>query len=182
MDRRLVVAATAVFLAAPACGTKGLTSSGSANAPRPEATQSTKPMAGGGMADLATQVERLARAEYPESYAGLEVEAGGLVVYRKPSEQLDAALRTLPGGQRLVLRDAAHAARELDRLRDQVTADGEYWQRHGIVISSVASKHDGSAVEVATVQLQQAERLFPQRYGAGPPLELVRGGPLTAAS
>ena len=181
IGRRSVFAvAAAVLLAGQGCAAAG--SNGSpgeaAGTPASPTRDSGREPAGGDVNDLAERVERVALQRFPDRYAGLEISGDRLVLYRKPSPQLDAAVRALSGEARLVLRDAPYSARELQRVRDDVLADADHWRRRGIVISSVAVKHDGTAVEVGTANVERARRELSQRYGATAPLEVVAAGPI----
>jgi hypothetical protein len=128
--------------------------------------------------DLARRVEKLMRERYGEHYAGVEVSKGRVVLFRKPSSEVDAATRALPAGTTVVIRDAPHSARELEHLRDDVLADAEQLRRRGIVLSSVAVRHDGTSVEVGAVEVERARRELARRHGAAAPIRVVPAGPL----
>jgi hypothetical protein len=126
--------------------------------------------------DLARRVEKLMTQRYGDQYAGVDVSSGRVVLYRKPSSQVDAAARALPGGSTMVIRDAPHSARELQRLRDDVLADAEQLRSLGIVVNSVAARHDGTAVEVGTAEVQRMRRELARRFGATAPIRVVPTG------
>jgi hypothetical protein len=131
--------------------------------------------------DLARRVEEHMQQRYGEHYAGVEVSNGRVVLYRKPSPQVDAAARALAGGTTVVIRDAPHSARELERLRDSVLADAEQLRRLGVVLSSVAVRHDGTAVEIGAVDVERARRELARRHGATAPIRVVAVGPIAVA-
>lgn len=133
-----------------------------------------------GVGQLAGQVEQLGR-DHAASFAGLEVRGETVVVYRTPSPQLDAAVRALPGAERVVLRDAPHSARELEQLRARISRDIAHWEREGVLVSSLLVRHDGTAVEVTSPQAGRARQAFAERYGSGAPLVVVEGGPVQLA-
>lgn len=128
--------------------------------------------------DLAERVEQLARGQYPDHYAGVEVSEGGVVLYRKPSPELDEAVRDLDDEGVVVFRDAPYSCRELERLRDEIVDDAEHGRLDDVEVSSVAVKHDGTAVEVGVVDIDKARRELTRRFGTSAPLQVVRSGPI----
>ncbi|GGM05963.1 hypothetical protein [Micromonospora yangpuensis] len=85
----------------------------------------------------AETVEPVARRQWPESYAGLEVDvpANVLVVRRVPGNPgIDRALRALvPVSVRLI--DAVYPERQVDAWTERLRADRGYWQeQRGIEI------------------------------------------------
>lgn len=126
-------------------------------------------------ADLAAvlaRVESAGRAEFPDSFAGLEVDQAEVlgIVHRVPSADFDAFLRAEGAGVCLVVRDARHDLRTLLSLQERIVADLGYWRDAGIEIGVVSSRHDGSGVEVGTRQVAQAQERLPQRYGPDVPI------------
>ena len=168
--RGLEISALALAIAIQACGTGA--SSGSPRFPEPT-TESHE----GDVSKSAGLVERLGE-RFPAHYAGLELLAGQVVVYRKASTDFDQALRGLHLPVEVVVRDAPYAAAELQPLAERIQGDSAYWRGLGVPISTVGALHDGTAVEVGTERPDQASRLFPQRYGTIPPVVVVRMGPM----
>jgi hypothetical protein len=130
----------------------------------------------------AMRVEGLCQDRFPDRYAGLELRPGVIVVYRKPSPQLDDAVRALVPGFEVSFRDAPYSQRELQPLRDRITADIDYWKGRGITVSTVGVKNDGTAVVVGTAQVDLAKRELPARYGNAPPVLVVERGPISTLS
>ncbi|MBB2910335.1 hypothetical protein FHS43_001598 [Streptosporangium becharense] len=118
----------------------------------------------------ATRIDDYLRRDYPGHYAGvvLDTAAPAVVVYRRASAELDAALRGRFTGVPLRLRDAPHSARELNALAERVRGDADHWRRQGITITSVAARPDGTAVEVGTREVAKATVELPERYGRAP--------------
>ncbi|GAB7041898.1 MULTISPECIES: hypothetical protein [Catenuloplanes] len=126
-------------------------------------------------ADLATvlaRVESVGRSQFPESFAGLEVDQAAVlgVVYRVPSADFDAFLRAEGTTVCLEVRDARHDLRTLLTLQERVVADLGHWRAAGIEIGVVGCRHDGTGVEVSTQQVAQAEDQLPRRYGREVPI------------
>jgi hypothetical protein len=171
----------ALVLALSGCGVDSASEdSGTKRAPGSGAAPSTA-AAGAGTTDLtpaATRIEQLCQSSFSDRYAGLELEDGQIVVYRMPSAQLDSAVRRLGTGASVVFRDAPYSARELAAVRDKVQQDIAYWQRQGVVVSTLAVNQKGTAVEVGTAQIDRARREFPRRYGPAPRIEVVTVGPI----
>ncbi|MER6945935.1 hypothetical protein ABT294_18070 [Nonomuraea sp. NPDC000554] len=135
-----------------------------------------------GQAELdrsATRIDEYLRTNFPDHYAGIVVDQprSTIIVYRRRSAELDAALPALAGGHvRVEPRDAPHSAMDLRKLADRVQADIEYWSTQGVTITSVAVRPDGTAVEVGTRELARARTNLPQRYGAAP-LDIIESNP-----
>ncbi|MGH3751400.1 MAG: hypothetical protein ACRDRP_01680 [Pseudonocardiaceae bacterium] len=129
------------------------------------------------MSTSAGLVEQLGE-RFPAHYAGLELLAGQVVVYRKASTDFDQALQGLRLPVEVVVRDAPYSAAELQALVERIQGDFAYWQGLGVPISTVGARHDGTAVAVGTEHPDQASRLLAQRYGAVPPVVVARIGPL----
>jgi hypothetical protein len=119
----------------------------------------------------AGRVEELA-AGYSE-YAGVEIVADGLIVYRRPGGGLDRAVRAALVGVTVSFRDAPYSRRELTALAGRILADTDYWTARGVPLWTVGARHDGTGVEVAT---PAGERLLADagtRYGADVPIIVV---------
>jgi hypothetical protein len=125
-------------------------------------------------------VDQLGRERFPAHYAGLELLAGQVVVYRKASTDFDQALRALHLPVQVVARDALYSAAELQLLVERIRGDSAYWQGVGVPINTVGPRHDGTAVEVGTEDPDQASRLLSERYGAVPPVVVIRARPVLA--
>ncbi|MFC4532514.1 hypothetical protein [Sphaerisporangium dianthi] len=130
------------------------------------------------LAALAGQVEDYLRRRFPGHFASvvLDVPHHTVIVYRRPSARLDAALGHRFPKQPIRPRDAAHSARELDAIARRVTGDVRYWQARGVTITTIAVRPDGSAVEVGTTDVAKAARELPKRYGRAP-LKFVKSTP-----
>jgi hypothetical protein len=126
-------------------------------------------------ADLAAvlaRVESAGRADFPDSFAGLEVDQAEVlgIVYRVPSADFDAFLRAEGAAVCLVVRDARHDLRTLLTVQERIVADLGHWRDAGIEIGVVSCRHDGSGVEVSTRQVAEAEDQLPRRYGPEVPV------------
>ncbi|MDR7280586.1 hypothetical protein [Catenuloplanes atrovinosus] len=126
-------------------------------------------------ADLATvlaRVESAGRAQFPDSFAGLEVNQAEVlgIVYRVPSPDFDAFLRAEGAAVCLEVRDAAYDLRTLLTLQERIVADLGHWRTAGIEIGVVGCRHDGTGVEVSTRQVAQAQDQLPRRYGPEVPI------------
>ncbi|RCG31412.1 hypothetical protein DQ384_11950 [Sphaerisporangium album] len=161
---------------------------GTPDAPQPPGGETTDPSTGAATAptgpqelgSLASAIETLLSHRFPDLYAGVALDQAGnqVIVYRRPSAELDAALRERFGTAAIKLRDAPHSARELQAIARRVTDDVAYWARHGIPITTVAARFDGTAVEVGTTEVAKAARDLPKRYGKAP-LRIVKEEPPT---
>jgi hypothetical protein len=129
---------------------------------------------------LTTKVSQAGEARFGAVYAGLELtpDQVRVVVYRKPSAELDAYLRTVAGGECVIVRDAPHSQAELAALADRITKDMPYWRGRGIAINTVGRPEDGSGVKVGTENVAAARAELPRRYGAAIPIEVVQEGPV----
>jgi hypothetical protein len=107
---------------------------------------------------------------FPDSYAGLVVldRTRQIVVYRRPSAAMDAAVQRRFPEAPVVFHDARHSERELKGLAERIAGDSEYWRKLGVKLDSVGPRADGSAVEVATHEVARARQLFLERYGQAP--------------
>lgn len=126
-------------------------------------------------------VEVLGRERFPDHYAGLTLVRGGIEIHRKPCEELDLAARALRVGVRLIFRDVAYSARELQAVADRITRDHAYWWARGVAIHTWGRRPDLGAVEVTTTDPETARRLIPRRYGSAPPILVEEGGPVVPA-
>ena len=128
-----------------------------------------------GLADVLARVESVGRADFPGSFAGLEVDQREVlgIVYRVPSADFDAFLRAEGAEVCLEVRDARHDLRTLLMLQERIVADLAHWRAAGIEIGTVGCRHDGTGVEVGTRQVAAAEDQLPRRYGPEAPI-LVR--------
>jgi hypothetical protein len=127
------------------------------------------------------RIERGGRADFADSYAGLEVDQAGVraVVYRVPSAAFDEFVRRAAEDTCVVVRDAAHGLTELTEWHDRVVADLGVWQARGIRISTVGARHDGAGVEVGTPDVAGARSALTAHYGAPAPLIFLEQGPVT---
>jgi hypothetical protein len=118
------------------------------------------------------------RAEHAASYAGLEVDQQRVraIVYRVPSAEFDDFIRFNAENTCIVVRDAGHGLTELTALHDRIVADLAAWEAEGVRISTVVARHDGSAVEIGTRDVDLARIELPRRYGHTAPLTFVEQG------
>lgn len=140
--------------------------SGSATASTPDASS------------LADAVDTLGRERFAPFYAGIVMENGRVVVYRRPGSALDDSVAALPGSALATFRDARYGAAQLQPLRERVESDIAYWAGRGITVSAVAIPPQGTGVEVTTPQPDRARTEFPARYGPDPAVLVVAGGPI----
>ncbi|MDH2429895.1 hypothetical protein [Sphaerisporangium sp. TRM90804] len=131
------------------------------------------------LALMASQIDAYLRESRPGEYAGIALDpaGGSLIVYRRESAGLDAALRQRFPGAPVEPRDAPHSLRELDALAETVRDDIPYWQERGVPITSVAARVDGTAVEVGTRDVARASAELPRRYGSSAPIDVVDADP-----
>ncbi|MGK5679358.1 hypothetical protein [Actinoplanes sp. URMC 104] len=127
------------------------------------------------------RIEQGGRTEFPDSYAGLEVdqENAHAVVHRVPSAAFDDFIRRAAENTCIVVRDAAHTAADLAVWHDRVLADLDYWSHNGVRIVSVGARHDGAGVEIGTQDLARARAELPVRYGPEAPLLFVEEAPVS---
>jgi hypothetical protein len=142
----------------------------------PQSATTTPPA----LQDAMDRIERAGRAEHADSFAGLEVDQARAraIVYRVPSAAFDEAVREAAGTTCIVVRDAAHSARELAVWHDRVLADLQYWTHQGVRIVTIGARHDGSGVEVGTTDVEKARRELMARYGAEAPLVFAGQAPV----
>lgn len=114
---------------------------------------------------------RYTAAPYSETFAGVVLDADGVVVYRTvPSSAIDHDVARL-NDARVVLRPAPNSARRLQEVSDRIAADRRLWSSQGVTISSLSARPDGSAVEVG-VDPAGAAGIVASRY-LGQPIEVV---------
>ncbi len=134
---------------------------------------------------LHAAAERIA-AHQDNAFTGFVVspEQRKLSVYWK-GRPPTAAARAIDEARRDVsveVFDAPYSAAELQTLVDRIAGDFDYWRGIGVPITTVGARQDGSAVEVGTAypDLDRVSRLVAQRYGAVPPIVVVRRDPVAA--
>jgi hypothetical protein len=90
--------------------------------------------------ELANKITKAGAARFSGVYAGLELtpDQVGLIVYRKPSAELDAYLRAEAADQCVIVRDARHSQVELQALADRITDDMPYWRSRGLPSTRLA--------------------------------------------
>jgi hypothetical protein len=127
-----------------------------------------------------TEIEKAGRRDYADSYAGLSVDQEHVraYVYRVPSATFDDFIRRAAEDVCILVRDAANTAVDLSYWHDRVLADLAYWTNEGIRIVSVGARHDGSAVDIGTRDVERARRELSARYGARAPLHFLEEGPV----
>jgi hypothetical protein len=128
----------------------------------------------GALLPALSELTAFCQASYPDHYAALHVteDQEGIVVYRRPGSDLDAALRRrFPAVRVDGFRDARYSERELLGLAERIVADLDAWERRGVRIYTVGPEVHGDGVEVATPDVDRARELLGGRYG---PAVLVR--------
>jgi hypothetical protein len=131
--------------------------------------------------EQAALIDQVARGKFPDVYAGLDVNHGGVTVYRTMGDgwrAFDEAVRGLGLADPVAMREAPYSAVELDRLVQQIVGDREYWAGKGVVISSVNARQDGTTVEVGIADSARAGQLLTDRYGTVPPITVIQMGPI----
>lgn len=125
------------------------------------------------------RIDRGGRERFADSFAGLEVDQTGVraIVYRVPAADFDDFIRATAEGTCVVVRDAAHPVSDLTTWHDRVVADLPFWAGRGLSITTVGSRHDGSGVEIGTLELEPTRREFLARYGEHAPFVFVAEGP-----
>jgi len=126
------------------------------------------------------RIEKGGRGAYGESFAGLEVDQPGVraIVYRVPSGEFDEFIRRSAENVCVVVRDAAHSAKDLAVWHDRVLADLPYWTHQNVRIVTVGARHDGSGVEIGTTDVPHTRSALLARYGAEAPLVFVEQAPV----
>lgn len=127
------------------------------------------------------RIERSGRAEFADSYAGLEVDQKGVkaIVYRVPNAAFDDVIRQTAENTCVEVRDAAHAYTELAAWQERVTADLDVWSARGVQIFTVGARHDGAGVELGVRDVAAIREALLHRYGHQAPLIFVEQGPVT---
>ncbi|GAA2902510.1 hypothetical protein GCM10010517_68410 [Streptosporangium fragile] len=164
-----------LLTATAACAAPGATGGGS---PDPTPSGDSRRYGHAELEAAAARISAYLQREHPDHYAGIVLDPAGpaVIVYRRASAELDTALRRRFADVPLKLRDAPHAARELDALAERIRGDAEHWRRRGITITSVAARPDGTAVEVGTREVAKATAELPKRYGEAP-LRVIGANP-----
>ncbi|MCA2213790.1 hypothetical protein [Jidongwangia harbinensis] len=136
------------------------------------------------LAAAMARIEEGGRADFADSYAGLEVnqEHVRAVVYRVPSAAFDDFIRRAAEDTCVLVRDAAHARAELVGWQERVAADLDAWAGAGVPIATVGARHDGAGVEVGTPDVSRTRRALTARYGRTAPLIFVEQGAVTPLS
>jgi hypothetical protein len=154
------------------------------------------------------RIQEAGRARFGATFAGVELDEPGVraIVYRVPAEapsagagpagagsagagsgpaaagggpaDVDEMVREAAAGVCVVVRDAPHGADELAALHRRIDADLPFWQEHGLRITTVGARHDGTGVEVGTQDPARARTELPARYGADAPIIVVESGPV----
>jgi len=127
------------------------------------------------------RIERGGRADFPDSYAGLEVDQAGVqaIVYRVPSAAFDEFVRQAAENACVLVRDAAHGLTELTEWHNRIVADLGDWRERGVPISTVGARHDGTGVEIGTPDVPGTRSALAARYGDPAPLIFLEQGPVT---
>jgi hypothetical protein len=125
------------------------------------------------------RIDEGGRGDFKDSYAGLEVDQQLVraVVYRVPSARFDDFIRQAAENACIVVRNAPHSVADLSTWNDRVVADLAFWTARGIRIVTIGGRHDGTAVEIGTQDVDRARLELPARYGSRAPLVFVEQGP-----
>jgi hypothetical protein len=117
--------------------------------------------------DQAPTVERFCRSKFPDHYAALAVgkDQESLIVYRRPLDGFDAAVRRQFPHLAISFQDARYSHRELTAAVQRIVADTGYWRERGVEIQGVGPAGDGNSVLVTTSDLGPARKLLSQHYG-----------------
>ena len=126
------------------------------------------------------RIDQGGRKDFKQSYAGVEVDQRHVraFVYRVPSADFDAFIRTAAETTCIHVRDAPHSAADLAVWHDRVVADLSFWTARGIRIVTIGARHDGSGVEVGTQDPERARLELPAHYGRRAPLVIVDQPPV----
>ena len=126
------------------------------------------------------KIDRGGRADFPQSFAGLEVDQEGVraIVYRVPSAAFDDFVRAAAEDACVVVRDADHSTKDLAVWHDRVLADLPYWTHRGVRIVSIGARHDGTGVEIGVRDVEAARRELLARYGGEAPLIFMPADPV----
>ena len=122
-----------------------------------------------GLSVVSARIEEFLRSGYPDSYAGMWVDAANnsLVVYRVQDRALDDAVRARWSTPAIEFLDARWTAGQMASLTDKVMADAAYWKRRAVTVNGAGPSYDGSAVEVMISEDPGAwQAAFDDRYGA----------------
>jgi hypothetical protein len=140
----------------------------------------TVPTTPPGLEAVMNRIEKAGRAQFADSYAGLEVdqELVQAIVYRVPSAAFDDFIRKTAEDSCILVRDAAHSAVSLAVWHDRVVADLPFWSHEGVPIVSIGARHDGTGVEIGTRDVAKARTALLARYGSRAPLEFVSADPV----
>jgi len=132
---------------------------------------------------LAERIRPLVEEPYAEvfGYLSMEHATNRIVVYRKPSAELDALILDRFRADCVELRDVAYSAVETKALADRIADDAPYWRGKGIEIYTVGMNDDWSVMEVQVreADVDKATAELPKRYGATIPIVVMKGEPIT---
>ncbi|GAA0543140.1 hypothetical protein GCM10010172_25790 [Paractinoplanes ferrugineus] len=126
------------------------------------------------------RIEEAGRSRFADSYAGIEVDQERVraVVYRVPSGAFDDVIRKVAEDTCVLVQDADHTATSLAVWHDRILADLPYWGHQNVSIVSLGARHDGSGVEIGTVDPLKARTALLARYGSRAPLVFVPADPV----
>ncbi|GAA3242728.1 hypothetical protein ACFO1B_30670 [Dactylosporangium siamense] len=129
------------------------------------------------LVDVAGQIGTRGEADFAAVFAGARVGDEGVEVYRKPSAELDAWVKSTFAATCVILHDVRFSAADLAKRYQQVGDDTTYWSEQGVHVNSVSSDFVRGVVVVGTQEVDKAKPLFAARYADGPPVELVDEAP-----
>lgn len=125
--------------------------------------------------DVHARLEPEAKRRFRKVYAGMRLASprDRVEVFRKPSPAFDRWVLREFADECVEVRDAAYSAVEISSRADQVMADRAYWAGRNIEIVSVSYDYTGRTLPVAVLgDVARARAEFPERYGAGVPVEV----------
>ncbi|MDI1462464.1 hypothetical protein QEZ54_15945 [Catellatospora sp. KI3] len=117
---------------------------------------------------------------FADVYGGIEVvpEKGEAIIYRVPSADFDAYVRSVAGQECIHLRDAAFSQAALLKLTNRISDDNKYWRGQGIEINVTGPLPDSSGVRVGVTKVDpKVQQRLVERYGAQIPITVVQEGP-----
>ncbi|MBV1850224.1 hypothetical protein [Catellatospora tritici] len=119
---------------------------------------------------------------FADVFGGVEVvpEKGEAIIYRVPSADFDAYVRSVAGQECIHLRDAAFSQAALLKLTNRISDDNKYWRGQGIEINMTGPLPDSSGVQVGVTKVDpKIQQKLVERYGAQIPITVLEQGPVS---
>lgn len=126
------------------------------------------------------QIARLGSEQYEESFTGIELTPRGVVVFRRPCERFDHAIRALAADPAIIIRDSKFSAQHIRELMAMVWRDLEYWRAQSVNVSTIEASVDGDVLIVGVsdssldLDLNRLTTSISVRYELGPEVRVVR--------